>query len=82
MTRVFYEMFAEDRDVPVVVVGVATFVVLAAGIYGAGQGGIFHTIVGLAVGTPLGIGSGLAAYMSYWTLKVIYIWARKELYGD
>jgi hypothetical protein len=81
MARVFYEMFAEDPDVPVVVIGVATFVVLAAGIYSAGQGGIFHTIVGLAVGTPLGIGSGLVAYMLYWALKVIYNWARKELSG-
>jgi len=80
-TRVLYELFHEDQDMPVVVIGVATFVALGAGIHGAGQGGILATLAGIAGGTLAGIASGFVVYLLYSVLRVLSIWVRKEFKG-
>lgn len=63
-------LFEEHKDFPVVGGCAATLVVVAGGIYGAGLGGIWSTLAGLAVAVPVGFAGGVAAYFAYWTLKV------------
>jgi len=79
--RALYDLFEEDQDMPVVVIGVATFVVLGAGIHGAGQGGLFAILVGIAGGTLVGVASGFVVYILYSVLRALYIWAGKEVNG-
>ena len=79
--RLFYDLFEEDRDMPVVVTGVAALIVLGACIHAAGRGSVFDAVVGIAGGTPVGIASGVAVYILYSFLRVLYIWARQELNG-
>jgi hypothetical protein len=74
----FFEM---DRDVPVVVIGFATLIVIGAGIFGAGQGGVIYTMVCMGCGLPAGIAGGLVVYISFWGLKWIFDWTLKEVKG-
>jgi hypothetical protein len=75
---IFHSLPDEDHDVPFVVMGVATLLVLVGAIHGAGQGGIVGIVLGIGVGIPIGIIGGLGAYILYGGLKWLFIWLRKQ----
>ncbi|HEV3205182.1 MAG TPA: hypothetical protein VGY77_12395, partial [Gemmataceae bacterium] len=77
----FHSFFELDQDVPVIVIGLATLIVIGAGIYGAGHGGMLYSILFMAIGLPAGIAGGLLVYISVWGLKWIFDWALKEVKG-
>jgi hypothetical protein len=76
----YYSLSDEDHDLPFVVMGGATLVVIVGAIHGAGQGTVLQTLAGIGVGIPVGIIGGLGVYILYWGLKWAYVWVRKE-YG-
>jgi hypothetical protein len=78
----FHSLFAEHRDVPLVVVGVMTLFVIGGSIYGAGQEGAWHIAVGLAVGIPVGIIGGVVVFLCYGVLKWACVWIRRDVYGS
>ena len=77
----YHSVFEEERDVPVLVLGVMTLFVLIAGIRGAGHGGVLSTLAGLAVGIPAGLCSGMVVSLVYLVLRWSYLWLRDEIRG-
>ena len=66
---------------PVVILGVATLVVIAAGVHGAGRGGAWAIAAGLALGIPAGLAAGIGALVLYSAFKWLCAWGRKEIRG-
>ena len=74
-------LFEEAKDVPIVGGCAATLFVVTGGIYGAGLGGVWSTLVGLAVGAPVGLVGGVAVYFVYWSLKEVLRMVQGEVKG-
>jgi hypothetical protein len=65
----------EDRDIPVIILGTATLVVITSAVYAAGGDGPLQILTAVAIGVPTGLLVGFGVWAFWvamrWTYRLI-----------
>lgn len=77
-----HSVFAEDRDIPIIIGGATALSGLAGALHGAGLGSpvAMAPFIGLAL--PVGLVAGTAILVMYSAGRATWAWARKEIRGS